>query len=491
MIFRFFYFLYTLNFISNSVFAQSPPVPKTYGKPVLMHYMPWFETPEFNGIWGWHWTMNNQNPDIIIDTNTGKRQIASHFYPLIGPYSSIDPDVIEYHLLLMKYMGVDVVIIDWYGVSGSNADISNLLVNSNAIIDKTQELGLQFAIILEDRFSSSITDVQQNLSYANSHYFNRSNYFRFGQQNKPVVGIFGPITFQNESDWNLIMPYAVEDINLLTLWNQSNEVGSNASGEYAWIFEIDENNDHLNYLHDFYTNNAPILNIVMGVAYPGFEDFYFEGGAGDGYFTIEHSSTQTLTETLQLLTQYESDIDLVQLATWNDFGEGTIYEPTYEFGFTFLTTIQDFLGVSFNINELEQIYRLFELRKQHQFDSDIQQVLDGVFLDFSLLNPNQATSTMDAIENGTLSNYSNLVNNISIYPNPFMDEIKIDFNHHLNTPIKINIYNINGELLENIDISSSNKTIYIKDLTKYDPGIYIINLISDYNNYNFTAVKNY
>ena len=82
-------------------------VEKTFEKPVLMHYMPWFNTPEYNGSWGWHWTMNNQDPDEIIDEIANRRQIASHYYPLIGPYASIDPTVIDYHILLMKYSGID------------------------------------------------------------------------------------------------------------------------------------------------------------------------------------------------------------------------------------------------------------------------------------------------------------------------------------------------------------------------------------------------
>ena len=52
--------------------------------------------------------VNNRNPNIV--DATGKRQIASHYYPKIGPYASSDPDVIEYHLLLMKYAGVDGVL---------------------------------------------------------------------------------------------------------------------------------------------------------------------------------------------------------------------------------------------------------------------------------------------------------------------------------------------------------------------------------------------
>jgi hypothetical protein len=80
-----------------------------------MHYMPWFETKESSGNdqWGYHWKMNNKNPDII-DAD-GKPQIASRYYPLIGPYHSGDKEVIENHLLMVKYAGIDGALIDWYG----------------------------------------------------------------------------------------------------------------------------------------------------------------------------------------------------------------------------------------------------------------------------------------------------------------------------------------------------------------------------------------
>ena len=40
---------------------------------------------------------------------------AAHYYPKIGPYASNDPDVLEYHFLLMKAAGVTGIILDWYG----------------------------------------------------------------------------------------------------------------------------------------------------------------------------------------------------------------------------------------------------------------------------------------------------------------------------------------------------------------------------------------
>ena len=85
--------------------AQAADVAKTNPMKVYMHYMPWFETPaswaEPTGAI--HWKMNTRNPNIV--DAAGKRQIASHYYPKIGPYDSSDPDVIEYHMLLDEVLG--------------------------------------------------------------------------------------------------------------------------------------------------------------------------------------------------------------------------------------------------------------------------------------------------------------------------------------------------------------------------------------------------
>ena len=117
----------------------------------------------------------------------------------------------------------------------------------------------------------------------------------------------------------------------------------------------------------------------MGIAYPGFHDFYEQGNAGSSYFEIPHDDGETLDTIFQLLFEQNEKFDLLQLATWNDFGEGTMFEPTFEFGFDFLNQLQTFLGVSYGTEELEQIHRLYLLRKQFADSSEIQIQLDEVF----------------------------------------------------------------------------------------------------------------
>jgi hypothetical protein len=383
-------------FITN---AQPAQVPKSNPTKIYMHYMPWFDAPQNpvpgqNYSWGWHWTMNNKNPNIV-DAN-GKRQIASHYYPLIGAYASNDPHVVEYHLLLMKLSGIDGVLMDWYGSEGSNGDVGNLLNNSNALIDRTDETGLKFGLVLEDRFWGNIQNARNSLTYARNNYFNRSHFIRHGAGSDPVVGVFGPITYQTASQWGDILSYAGEDVEFLPLWYESGDAGGNADGEYAWIYS-----DYLTGLRNFYSNRAPGLKTAMGVAYPGFNDYYVQGGAGSSYFFIPENNGATLNETLNTYDQYKANLDFLQLATWNDFGEGTIFEPTLENGFKYLVRIQQYAGVPYNENDLKSVHRLYTLRKKYLNDGAKQSQLNTAFNHFAALRLNDAVAVMNSVDGGT------------------------------------------------------------------------------------------
>jgi hypothetical protein len=347
-----------------AVLAAPAVVPKTNHQPVYVHYMPWFETPQTLGgtNWGWHWTMNNRNPNVV--DSTGKRQIASYYYPTIGPYASSDPDVLEYHLLLMKLSGIDGVIMDWYGPQGSNGDIPSLLNNSNAMMNRVGQFGLKAGVMLEDRYARSLNDPKANVAYLRDHYFNNPNYIRTGAGNDPLMMVFGPINYQTPSDWTQILSQAGEDVDLRTLWYESGDAGANADGEFAWIYQDANTTNHLSHQQAFLNTRSKQIGKAAGVAYPGFQDYYAAGGAGAGVgFTISPGSGSTLTQTLALNATYANNIDMVQLATWNDFGEGTMLEPTRETGFSYLKQIQQFTGTPYGEAELSAVLSLYTARK--------------------------------------------------------------------------------------------------------------------------------
>ena len=373
------------------------PVSKSNCIRIYAHYMPWYESKEINGQWGIHWTMANRNPDIV--DNNGNRQIASYYYPLIGPYSSMDEDVIEYHLLLMKLSGIDGVLIDWYG-SYNVFDYQQNRINSEALIDKLDDAGLDFGIVYEDyttenvfrqgQANSPIEAARNDMQYLDDYYFTNDQYIEV--DNSPLLLVFGPRYFERENEWTQIFTDINKKPHLLTLWYESSDAGANADGEFGWVYR-----DHLSDLGNFYANRVPNIGTAIGSAYPGFKDFYDEGGWGSGLgWEITHNSTQTFSATLDMTKK--TNIPILQLVTWNDFGEGTMIEPTQEFGFSLLELVQQFVGVDYTDAELKDVHVLYEYRKKYKNDANIQLKLDQVYNYLVSLQINEATQLLDEIE---------------------------------------------------------------------------------------------
>ncbi|MCG8372649.1 MAG: hypothetical protein MI700_03910, partial [Balneolales bacterium] len=81
-----------------------------------------------------------------------------------------------------------------------------------------------------------------------------------------------------------------------------------------------------------------------------------------------------------------------------DFGEGTMFEPTVEFGYSFLNTVQGFTGVHFGEEELELIYDLYIARKEHADNDTAQETLDLVFNHLVTLNVSQARALLHSLD---------------------------------------------------------------------------------------------
>jgi hypothetical protein len=329
-----------------------------------VHYLPWFETPATSpdGKWGQHWTMANENPDIIAN---GKRQIASYFYPMTGPYASSDRNIIDYQLLLMKYSGIDGVIVDWNGTHNVY-DYPLIKRNTDSLFNRVPNAGLQFSICYEDAQLANVkaianidtvTAAQQDFAYLQSAYFGSKSYVKIN--NQPLLLNFGPQGMETPNDWQQAFSGLSVKPRLLPLAYEDNITGSAASGEFVWV-----QSSNLTNLQNFYSQRAPSLSTWFAGAYPGFQDFYKPGGWGNTLFLISYNGTGTLTSTLNLAKS--ANAQYLQLITWNDYGEGTMIEPTDDFGFTFLQAIQQYTGVKYTVTELQLIYKWYTLRAKYK-----------------------------------------------------------------------------------------------------------------------------
>lgn len=183
-------------------------------------------------------------------------------------------------------------------------------------------------------------------------------------EGKPLLFVFGPHHIQDTQDWDEIFTVFPEadKPHYATLWGGSeNWVGESATGEFAWIDRTHlEAHGHY-YWHMNQPDHADKLRI--GSVYPSFQNYSELGGWGLQHdWEILPQGGNTFVETLNYT--HHQTADFIQLATWNDFGEGTPIEPTDEFGFMYLQLLQEYTGVEFSPEDLQVAQDLYYLRKE-------------------------------------------------------------------------------------------------------------------------------
>jgi hypothetical protein len=314
-------------------------------KTVLVHYMPWYASKPVSGHWGWHWTMDRFKPDKV--GANGRRELASHYRPLIGPYDSNDPDVLECQVLLMKFAGINGVIIDWYGTENFR-DYATIHRNSVRLIKHLKQAGLKFAICYEDQSvkhmveggkikkAQEVAHAKKEFQWLEQNWFNDPAYMNL--KGKPVLLIFGPQYFK-KSKWTQVMSGLSTQPLLYTLPHLTAQ--ANANGAFGWP-PVDGGknvtpNAWQKYLSDLYSRGAQGESVIAPV-FPKFHDIYQQAGVHKSYGYLDDQSGKTFEQTLDLA--WKSNSELIQVATWNDYGEGTIIEPTKEFAYRYLESIQ-------------------------------------------------------------------------------------------------------------------------------------------------------
>lgn len=120
-------------------------------------------------------------------------------------------------------------------------------------------------------------------------------------------------------------------------------------------------------LDRFYQLDKKDSGVIMPVAFPRFHDIYAEAKVHQSWRSIPDANGRTWENTLT--RALKSHAPFVQLASWNDWSEGTMIEPSQEFGYRDLEFLQrsrrDLIDPDFTpkLDDLRLPYRLNRLRQ--------------------------------------------------------------------------------------------------------------------------------
>jgi hypothetical protein len=140
-------------------------------------------------------------------------------------------------------------------------------------------------------------------------------------------------------------------------------------------------------------------------AFPRYHDIYAQAGVEPSFGYLDDQNGATFQETLAGAMTDASTY--IQIVTWNDFGEGTVVEPTLQYGYRDLGVIQNFrrqyldAAFPFHTNDLLLALRLYNLRRQYSATNAILSAeMDRVFTNIISSNLATAVLQLTGVESG-------------------------------------------------------------------------------------------
>ena len=330
----------------------APKSPPPVGTDVYAHYMPWFRaepTPQGGIIWDhWQWFGKGpkHDPDDILEN--GRRDIASVYYPLIGPYHGRSSAVLEYHMLTARAAGIAGFIADWYGPETYSDLVFGDMVRS------AEQYGMKVAICLEEKtFFPGYADVKSRADILNVMEAQVRHVIETHARSPAYLRWDAAIVFFIFNYWgegalgpNQLSPEEIRDVLgrfeepiVLVRGGADPAYYEAARGGYVWCWGPRDREDFYNKAGEAAANGQ--LDYWVGGASPGFDDTGVWGW-GNGPRKTDRRGTDEYRDTWKEVLKYRPSA--VQIITWNDFGEGTVIEPPEEFGFKFLDLTEEFIG---------------------------------------------------------------------------------------------------------------------------------------------------
>lgn len=333
----------------------APPAASPWNLPrkslphLVAHYMPWFgDARQSWRHWGWDGQGTKHNPAKRLPD--GRRDLASVFSPLIGPYSSTSPRVIAYHLQTAKAAGIEAFIVDWYGPGTFEDQTVGLL------LDDAAKLDLRIALCYEEKINfpdyrkpasrnELLANVVKDLSYIVERYANHPAYLK--RDGKPLILQFNYWNngrgLKPEEWWSVLgrlpRPVVYGELDLDPGYHPARAY-PRIDAAYNWWFFVPGRMEEFS-RRAAELQSAGRLSFYIEAVCPGFDDSGVNGWGGGPRQAARNGLTLFKKTFDQALARQP---ELVQVVTFNDWQEGTVVEPSREDGFWYLDALETWWG---------------------------------------------------------------------------------------------------------------------------------------------------
>lgn len=271
---------------------------------------------------------------IWFDTRSWDR--AKTDYPLLGPYSSDDANVMRQHIQWAKNTGIDGFIVSWKSTEKLNRRLDQL-------VEIADQENFKLAVIFEgldfERNPLSIAQVDSDLRYFMNRYADHPAFDLF---EKPMVIWSGTWEFSAEEIASVVQDKRAR---LLILASEKNVEGYQrlsglVDGDAYYWSSVDP------YAHDGYLEKLNAMSdavhegggLWIAPAAPGFDARLLGGSRA-----IDRRDGETLRTELD--AALHSSPDAIGLISWNEFSENSHIEPSQEHGDQSLEVLAELLPI--------------------------------------------------------------------------------------------------------------------------------------------------
>ncbi len=270
-------------------------------------------------------------------------------------FSSRDPLVWEYDILLAWASGIDGFVVDWFGEkSYENTGIKGLLDTADRLWQRYNGQGFNFQIICSYN-ERSTGAIDSNMVYIADSLMTHPAYWgtREGRRrplwiyNQPEVNIL-PETYRVVADTTLPK-------DAFLAWNGTeDEIFIPMDVVYPWVQTLPEKWDDLTgkdwgkpYLDQFYARANSLAaqgTLLFGVrsVWPGYDDRSWT--LGDKHW-MSRRDTLTYRWTWEEAFGYKGALDMpwILIETWNDHNRGSAIQPSLEWNYNFIVKTRDYV----------------------------------------------------------------------------------------------------------------------------------------------------
>ena len=281
-------------------------------------YYPWYRRSEGNEDW-FHW---------LDETSGSTGDILSDYYPLLEPYSSMDPFIVAQHFAWLRQAGIGFIVSSWWGQGTYEDEVVPLL------LDMGERYGIRVAFHLEPYPDRSPEHVISDVRYLYEHYGEHPAFYRTAEGSLWIPddrqkGLFflrgtdDPFTEEEpiDSEYWLGTIDAIHDL-------PEGGIVIAESTTSSWIYH-----SHFDGIYNYtlpdnnfeFAVRVPLYAWYVPGVSPGFsgrrtgwypDDLYLPRDNGETYHTQWQSALFTSTRP-----------ELVIISSFNQWNEGTQIEP--------------------------------------------------------------------------------------------------------------------------------------------------------------------